>query len=105
MKLSVTCIAGLGSLELSEEHAIGTALALSRMKPEYNGLLTLLFELETPPDAGLAGRAVLSDAAGRDRAETLTLLEHIDAEGSVFRANHAPIMSTLPVRSTAIGRR
>ena len=32
MKLSVTCIAGLGSLELSEEHAVGTALALSRMK-------------------------------------------------------------------------
>lgn len=29
MKLSVTCIAGLGSLELSEEHAIKTAEALS----------------------------------------------------------------------------
>ena len=43
MKLSVTCIAGLGSLELSEEHAIKTAEALSRMKPEYIGLLTLLF--------------------------------------------------------------
>ena len=48
MKLSVTCIAGLGSLELSEEHAIKTAEALSRMKPEYIGLLTLLFELPTP---------------------------------------------------------
>lgn len=31
MKLSVTCIAGLGSLELSEEHAVKTAEALSRM--------------------------------------------------------------------------
>ena len=48
MKLSVTCIAGLGSLELSEEHAVKTAEALSRMKPEYIGLLTLLFELPTP---------------------------------------------------------
>ncbi len=48
MKLSVTCIAGLGSLELSEEHAIGTALALSRMKPEYIGLLTLLLSWKHP---------------------------------------------------------
>ena len=67
MKLSVTCIAGLGSLELSEEHAIKTAEALSRMKPEYIGLLTL-FEIAH---------------------ETLILLEHIDSEGSIFRANHA----------------
>ena len=89
MTLSVTCIAGLGSLELSEEHAIGTALALSRMKPEYIGLLTLLFELETPLMRDWrAGRFYLMQPVEIAR-ETLTLLEHIDAEGSVFRANHA----------------
>jgi len=48
MKLSVTAIAGLGSTELSEEHAVQTARALSEMRPEYIGLLTLLFELPTP---------------------------------------------------------
>ena len=57
MKLSVTCIAGLGSLELSEAHAIKTAEALSRMKPEYIGLLTLLFELRRRSCA-TGGRAV-----------------------------------------------
>lgn len=89
MKLSVTCIAGLGSLELSEEHAIGTAEALSRMKPEYIGLLTLLFELETPLMRDWKeGRFYLMNPI-EIAQETLILLEHIDAEGSVFRANHA----------------
>lgn len=89
MKLSVTCIAGLGSLELSEEHAIKTAQALSRMKPEYIGLLTLLFELETPlMREWKAGKFYLMNPV-EIAAETLTMLENIDCEGSVFRANHA----------------
>lgn len=89
MKLSVTCIAGLGSMELSEEHAVKTAEALSRMKPEYIGLLTLLFELETPlMREWKAGRFYLMNPI-EIAHETLILLEHIDSEGSVFRANHA----------------
>ncbi|WP_283673932.1 radical SAM protein [Butyricicoccus sp. Marseille-Q5471] len=89
MKLSVTCIAGLGSMELSEEHAVKTAEALSRMKPEYIGLLTLLFELETPlMREWQAGRFYLMNPI-EIAHETLILLEHIDSEGSVFRANHA----------------
>ena len=89
MKLSVTCIAGLGSLELSEEHAIKTAEVLSQMKPEYIGLLTLLFELPTPlMEDWQAGRFYLMNPV-EIAQETLVLLEHIDCEGSVFRANHA----------------
>ena len=89
MKLSVTCIAGLGSLELSEEHAIKTAEALSRMKPEYIGLLTLLVELPTPLMRDWQeGRFYLMNPI-EIAHETLILLEHIDSEGSVFRANHA----------------
>jgi radical SAM superfamily enzyme len=89
MKLSVTAVAGLGSMELSEEHAIKTAQALSRMKPEYIGLLTLLFELPTPLMRDWEeGRFYLMKPI-EIAAETLTLLQHIDAEGSIFRANHA----------------
>lgn len=89
MKLSVTCIAGLGSTELSEEHAVKTAQALSRMRPEYIGLLTLLFELETPLMRDWKeGRFYLMNPI-EIAHETLILLEHIDSEGSVFRANHA----------------
>lgn len=109
MKLSVTCIAGLGSLELSETHAIQTAEALSRMKPEYIGLLTLLFELETPLMRDWKeGRFYLMNPV-EIAHETLILLEHIDAEGSVFRANHASnyvnLAGTLNCdRETMIGR-
>ena len=89
MKLSVTCIADLGSTELSEEHAVKTAEALSRMKPEYIGLLTLLFELPTPLMRDWQeGRFYLMNPI-EIAQETLVLLEHIDCEGSVFRANHA----------------
>ena len=89
MRLSVTCIAGLGSAELSEQHAVETARALSRMKPDYIGLLTLLFELPTPLMRDWEeGRFYLMTPPEMAR-ETLTLLEHIDAEGSVFRSNHA----------------
>lgn len=89
MKLSVTCIAGIGSLELSEEHAVQTALALSEMKAEYIGLLTLLFEMPTPlMQEWQAGKFYLMNPI-EIAHETLTLLEHIDSEGSVFRANHA----------------
>lgn len=89
MKLSVTAIAGLGSTELSEEHAVQTAKALSAMRPEYIGLLTLLFELPTPLMRDWQeGRFYLMNPK-EIAAETLVLLEHIDSEGSVFRANHA----------------
>ena len=82
-------IAGLGSLELSEEHAVKTAEALSRMKPEYIGLLTLLFELPTPLMRDWQeGRFYLMNPI-EIAHETLILLEHIDSEGSIFRANHA----------------
>lgn len=89
MRLSVTAIAGLGSTELSEEHAIQTAHALSEMKPEYIGLLTLLFELPTPLMRDWEeGRFYLMKPV-EIAEETLLLLKHIDAEGSIFRANHA----------------
>lgn len=89
MQLSVTAIAGLGGDALSQEHAIKTAQALSRMKPHYIGLLTLLFEQKTPLMRDWKeGRFHLLTPM-EIAAETLTLLEHIDSEGSVFRANHA----------------
>ena len=89
LALSVTAISGLGSRELMREHAIGTAEAFSAMKPEYIGLLTLLFELDTPlMEDWQAGRFYMMTPR-EIAAETLVLLEHIDAEGSVFRSNHA----------------
>lgn len=87
--LSVTAINGLGGLEDMEEHGVQTGLALSKMQPEYIGLLTLMVEPGTP----LYGRV----EAGKFRllspaqvlAEIRLILENCDSEGSLFRANHA----------------
>ncbi|SHJ01410.1 radical SAM protein [Lutispora thermophila] len=87
--LSVTLISGLGGTKLWKEHALESAKAISKMKPDYLGLLTLMiepgtklydevekgeFELLTPQEVAI---------------ETLELLKNLDAEGCVFRSNHA----------------
>ena len=89
IKLSVTAISGLGGKADMREHALETARALSEIKPDYIGLLTLMFEGDTPLEREWReGRFELLDA--REVAEeTKLLLEHIDSEGSVFRSNHA----------------
>lgn len=87
--LSLTLISGLGGAKLWKEHALESAKAINRMKPDYLGLLTLMiepgtklydevekgeFELLTPQQVAI---------------ETLELLKNLDAEGCVFRSNHA----------------
>lgn len=89
IRLSVTAIIGLGGAEGSEEHAVKTGEALSAMRPEYIGLLTLMLEGEEPLYADYcAGRFAPPDQAGLLR-ELRTLVAHTDSEGSVLRANHA----------------
>ena len=89
MKLSVTCIAGLGSLELSEEHAVKTAEAFNAMNPEYIGMLTLMVEPGTPLyDWVHDGSFRLLDQH-QVLKETELLVSHFDSPGSVFRMNHA----------------
>ena len=48
LTLSVTAISGLGSVELWQQHALDTARAVSEMKPDYLGLLTLMVPHGTP---------------------------------------------------------
>jgi len=89
MKLSVTAISGLGGTELWEEHAIKTGEALSLMKPDYIGLLTLMVVEGTPLYDKCADGAFEVPNAAAIANETLLLLENLDSEGSVFRSNHA----------------
>ena len=89
MALSVTAINGLGGLADLETHAVETGRALSRMKPDYIGLLTLMLE----PGMPLAARAAKGEFTLPGPADILReirlILEHCDSEGSLFRANHA----------------
>lgn len=95
LKLSVTAISGLGSVELWREHAIGTAEALSAIKPEYIGLLTLMVERGTPLETWVKNGEFTVLSATEVLKETELFLQHIDSEGSVFRMNHASNYLTL----------
>lgn len=95
LALSVTAISGLGSVELWREHAIGTAQALSAMKPEYIGLLTLMVECGTPLERWVHNGEFTVLSATEVLKETELFLQHIDSEGSVFRMNHASNYLTL----------
>ncbi len=93
--LSVTAISGLGGAEQWQEHALGTAAALSAMKPEYIGLLTLMVEPGTPLfDWVREGSFVLPDSR-LILEETALLVAQLDCEGAVFRMNHASNYLTL----------
>ncbi len=93
--LSVTAISGLGSKELLEEHAIGTAKALSAINPEYIGLLTLMVERGTPLERWVREGSFTVLGPADILRETELFLQHIDSPGSVFRMNHASNYLTL----------
>ncbi|MFR2774751.1 MAG: radical SAM protein [Anaerostipes sp.] len=89
IRLSATAISGLGGRKLWREHAQDTGKVLSKMKPEYVGLLTLMVEEDLP----------LADEIRQGNFELLTpydilietkeLLKNIDCPGCIFRSNHA----------------
>ena len=89
LALSVTAISGLGGRARWEQHAIDTAKALSAMKPEYIGLLTLRLYSGTPLMEWMERGEFETLEPLELAAETKLLLEHLDSEGSVFRSNHA----------------
>ena len=72
-----------------------TAKAFSRMKPDYIGLLTLMFEGDVQLRRECEEGKFHLLTAPQVAKETLLMLEHIDSEGSVFRSNHASNYLTL----------
>lgn len=86
--LSLTLISGLGGRARKREHAVASAELVSAMKPEYVGFLTLLLEEGTPIlDRISSGEMELLKP--EEVVEEMRLfLEHVDAEGTIFRANH-----------------
>ncbi|MEA5084079.1 MAG: radical SAM protein [Lachnospiraceae bacterium] len=89
MVVSITLISGLGGKKRVKEHAINSAKVISAIKPEYVGFLTLMVEpgteLYTQHRAGefelLGPYEILQ--------EMRLFIENVDAEGTVFRSNHA----------------
>ncbi len=96
--LSVTILSGLGGKEMWEEHALQTAKAISDMKPDYVGEMTLNImpgtKLKEEVDKGL----FILPSPTEILTETRLLIEHIDNEGCVFRSNH--VSNYLNIRGT-----
>lgn len=89
MALSITLISGLGGRNRVEEHAINSARLITAIKPEYVGFLTLMVEPGTPLyEDHRAGRFEL--LGPREILQEVRLfIQNVDAEGTVFRSNHA----------------
>ena len=89
MQTSVTLISGLGGRARLREHAVHSAEAISAMKPDYVGFLTLMVEPGAPMREELE-RGEMELLTPEEVAEEMELfLTHVDAEGCVFRSNHA----------------
>lgn len=86
--VSVTAISGLAP-DMWEEHADATAAAVSRMKPAYFSLLTLMLEPGSAMYDDWRGGRFSPMASDGILHETRRMLEGFDSEGTVFRANHA----------------
>ena len=103
MILSMTVISGLGGKKLWREHALGSARVISAIKPEYVGFLTLMIEPGTE----------MYDQYNRGEIELLTphevldetelFIRSVDAEGTMFRSNHAS--NYIPLGGTLNGER
>ncbi len=89
IRTSVTLISGLGGRELFREHAIESASAISRMKPDYVGFLTLMIEEGAPMLKDLREGRIELLTPDEVVDEMELFLSNVDSEGSVFRANHA----------------
>lgn len=89
MVLSMTVISGLGGKKLWREHALGSAEVISAIKPEYVGFLTLMVEPGTEMyDQLNRGEIELLDPQ-EVLDETELFIRNVDAEGTMFRSNHA----------------
>lgn len=88
-RISVTLISGLGQKARLKEHAIKSAELISAIKPEYLGFLTLMLEEPAPivKDVEEGRFTLLSPVEVMEEMELF--LTHVDAEGTVFRSNHA----------------
>ena len=98
MTLSVTAINGMGGREQSEEHALATAAALSRIKADYVAMLTLRVYSGTPLHDWIERGELTMLTPQKLALENRLILQHIDSDGSVFRSNHAS--NYLPLKGT-----
>ncbi len=106
MKTSVIFLLGAGGVELSDQHARGSARLASEMDPDYVAALTLTVVPGTPIDLRRRqGRYELPDVAAL-LGELRTFVAEARPTDALFRTNHAsnylPLAGRLPADSERI---
>ncbi|KAJ49792.1 radical SAM superfamily enzyme YgiQ (UPF0313 family) [Clostridium tetanomorphum] len=98
--LSLTVISGLGGRKKWREHAEETGKVITKINPDYVGLLTLMLESGTKMRDKVATGEFQLLTPEEIMLETKILLENIEVTNCVFRSNHASnyvsLKGTLP---------
>lgn len=89
IKLSITLIQGLGGKKYTKDHAIESADIINKINPDYVGLLTLLIEREAPMYEEIQNGSIELLSPREILMETRTMVENINIDNCIFRANHA----------------
>ncbi|MCS5422563.1 MULTISPECIES: radical SAM protein [Psychrilyobacter] len=89
IKLSIMIISGLGGKELTHEHAVESAKLLSRVKPKFLSLLTLMLEEGTQFYNDVKNNKVELLNPEEILLETKLLIENLELNNTIFRVNHA----------------
>lgn len=89
MVLSVTVISGIAGKENWELHALETAKVISKINPDYLGLLTLMVEYGTELARQIQDKELTLLTPQEVMIETHLLIKNLELESCVFRSNHA----------------
>ena len=87
--LSLTLISGIGGRKGLQDHALQSAELVTAIKPEYLGFLTLMLEEGAPMLEEVREGKMELLRPEEVLTEMRLFLEHVNSEGTVFRANHA----------------
>ncbi len=98
MKLNVTVLLGLGGKDMSHEHAISTARALSAINPEQAAALSLMLIPGTQLHAEAEAGQFVELTALELLSELRTIVEHLHLSSGLFMANHASNHLPLKIR-------
>ncbi len=98
--LSVTVILGLGGIEGSQKHALGTAKILTDLDPDFAGALTLMLVPGTPLHKEWEEGKFSLISPFQSLEELKLIIENSNFTNCFFTANHAsnylPIKARLP---------
>ncbi len=104
--LSVTVILGLGGIEGSKRHALGTARILTDLDPDFAGALTIMLVPGTPLHKEWEDGKFTLISPFQSLEELKIIIENSNFTNCFFTANHAsnylPIKARLPQQKAEI---